>query len=109
MVHKRKGSDSSVQPDGSRQGSGENRARTGRPSSRKTHLEDARVAPHPPRYLPTTFDIDSEDKLIQGNGLRVEPLPSGSHGNISALVQTLVQSIQGGRMGNMSKPLAGGH
>ncbi|MBW0582030.1 hypothetical protein O181_121745 [Austropuccinia psidii MF-1] len=91
MVHTRNGSNYSDQPDGSGQGRGKTRARSGNSSSRKTCLE-ARVAPIP-----------------QGNILRAEPFPSGSHRNIPVPVQTLVQSSQERGVGNIPKHLAGGH
>ncbi|MBW0496844.1 hypothetical protein O181_036559 [Austropuccinia psidii MF-1] len=62
-----------------------------------------------PRSVPLTFDINSEPELIQANVLRVEPLPSGRYRNISVLVQDLVQRSQGRGVGNLSKPLEGGH
>ncbi|MBW0485640.1 hypothetical protein O181_025355 [Austropuccinia psidii MF-1] len=71
-------------------------------------MEDTRVSPHSPRSVPTTFDINVEPDLIQGNVLRFEPLPSGSHRNRSVPVQNLVQSSQGRGMVNLSKPLEGG-
>ncbi|MBW0470442.1 hypothetical protein O181_010157 [Austropuccinia psidii MF-1] len=43
--------------------------------------------PHFTRYVSTTFDINSDPELIQGSILRVEPLPSGSHRNISFQVK----------------------
>ncbi|MBW0502992.1 hypothetical protein O181_042707 [Austropuccinia psidii MF-1] len=46
--------------------------------------------------------------MIQGNILRAEPFPSGSHRNILIPVQNLLQPIQGRGVGNMPKPLAGG-
>ncbi|MBW0555434.1 hypothetical protein O181_095149 [Austropuccinia psidii MF-1] len=49
MVHTRNGSNYSVQPDGCGQGRGKTKSRSAKSSSRKTHLEDARVAPHSPR------------------------------------------------------------
>ncbi|MBW0463389.1 hypothetical protein O181_003104 [Austropuccinia psidii MF-1] len=74
MVHTRNGSDYSVQQDGSGQERGQNRKSCGRLSSRKVHLEDARVSPHSPKSVPTTFNINSDPKLIQGNDLRVEKI-----------------------------------
>ncbi|MBW0590983.1 hypothetical protein O181_130698 [Austropuccinia psidii MF-1] len=38
--------------------------------------------PHSPTSVPTSFDIDSETELIQGNVSRHEPFPSGSHRDI---------------------------
>ncbi|MBW0510157.1 hypothetical protein O181_049872 [Austropuccinia psidii MF-1] len=109
VVHTRNGSNYSVQPNGSGQGRGKTRARLGRTSSRKTHLEDARVSLHSPRSVLTTSEINSESELIQGNVLRAERLPSGSHVQIYVPVQKLVQRSQGRGMGNFSKPLAGGN
>ncbi|MBW0510011.1 hypothetical protein O181_049726 [Austropuccinia psidii MF-1] len=109
IVHNRNGSNYSVKPDGLGQGRGKTRARSGKSSSRKTCLEDARVSPHSPRSGPTKFDVNSELELIQGNILRDEPFPSGSHRNVSVPVKKLVQSSQGRGLGNMPKPLGGGH
>ncbi|MBW0546724.1 hypothetical protein O181_086439 [Austropuccinia psidii MF-1] len=109
MVHTRNGSNYSVQPDGSGNGTGKTRARSGKSSSTKTFLEDSRVASHSPRSVPTNFDVNSGPELIQGNILRAEPFPSGRNRNILVPVQTLVQSHQGREVGSMSKPLAGGH
>ncbi|MBW0498380.1 hypothetical protein O181_038095 [Austropuccinia psidii MF-1] len=88
MVHTRNGSIYSVQPDGYGQGIGKTKYRSAKYSSRKTHLEGARAAPHSPR---------------------AEPLPSGSHRNISVPIQKLVYSSKGRGVGNIPKPLAGGH
>ncbi|MBW0568402.1 hypothetical protein O181_108117 [Austropuccinia psidii MF-1] len=72
------------------------------------HMEDARVAPHSPRSVPTNFDDNSESELIYDKILRAEPLPSGSNRNLSMAIEKLVQRSQRG-VGNMPKPLAGGH
>ncbi|MBW0593765.1 hypothetical protein O181_133480 [Austropuccinia psidii MF-1] len=109
MVHKRNGSNYSVQTAGSGPGRGKNRTRSGRPSSRKAHLEDARVSYHFPRCAPTTFEIKSEPEMIQGNVSKVEPLQSGRHVNISVPVQRMVQSRQGRGMSIFSKPFSGGN
>ncbi|MBW0524694.1 hypothetical protein O181_064409 [Austropuccinia psidii MF-1] len=109
MVHTRNGSNYSVQPDGCGQGRGKTKSRSAKSSSRKTHLEDARVAPHSPSSVPTDFDMNSESKLIHGNISRAEPFSGGSNRNISMQVQKLVQRSQRRRVGNMPKPLAGGH
>ncbi|MBW0477748.1 hypothetical protein O181_017463 [Austropuccinia psidii MF-1] len=109
MVHTRSGSNYSVQPDGSGKGRGKTRIRPGRPSSRKKHLEVARVCPSSPRSVTTTFYINSEPELYQGDFLRVEPLPSGINRNMSVPVQKLAQRSQGRGMVNLSKPLAGVH
>ncbi|MBW0465409.1 hypothetical protein O181_005124 [Austropuccinia psidii MF-1] len=105
-MHRINGRNYSVQPYGSGQGRGKTKVR---PSSRKAHLEDGTVAPNCPRSVPIHFWINSELKLIEDNVLRVEPLPSGSNRNISLTVQKLVHRSQGGRVGNMPKPLAGGY
>ncbi|MBW0563017.1 hypothetical protein O181_102732 [Austropuccinia psidii MF-1] len=47
MVHTRNGSKYPVQPDGCGQGRGKTKSRSAKSSSRKTHLEDARVSPIP--------------------------------------------------------------
>ncbi|MBW0535635.1 hypothetical protein O181_075350 [Austropuccinia psidii MF-1] len=59
--------------------------------------------------VPTSFDVNSDPELIEDNILRAEPLPSGSHRNISVPIQKLVQSSKIRGVGNMPKPLAGGH
>ncbi|MBW0507927.1 hypothetical protein O181_047642 [Austropuccinia psidii MF-1] len=109
MVHTRNGSNYLVQPDGCGQGRGKTKSRSVKSSSRKTHLEDARVAPHSPRSIPTNFDVNSESELIHDNILRAEPLSSGSNRNLSIPIQKLVQSSQRRGVGNMRKPLGGGH
>ncbi|MBW0473932.1 hypothetical protein O181_013647 [Austropuccinia psidii MF-1] len=109
MGNNRNGSTYSAQLDGSGQGRGNTRARPGRPLSIKAYLEDARVSPYYWRSVPTTFDMNSEPELIQSNVSRVEPLPKGGKRNISVPVQKMVQRIQGRRMINMPKPLAGGY
>ncbi|MBW0466870.1 hypothetical protein O181_006585 [Austropuccinia psidii MF-1] len=109
MVNTRNGRNYSIQPDGDGKGRGKKGARSGKSSSIKTFQEDARVAPLSPRSVPTKFDMNSEPKLIEGNMLKAEPFPSGSNGNILFPVQSLVQSSQRRGVGNMPKPLAGGH
>ncbi|MBW0592275.1 hypothetical protein O181_131990 [Austropuccinia psidii MF-1] len=109
MVHTRNGSSYPVQQDGPGQGRGKTRISSAKSSSRNTHLEDARTTPHSPRSVPTKFDVNSEAELIEGNVLRAEPLPSGSHRNISVPMQKLVESSKKRGMVNMPKPLAGGH
>ncbi|MBW0477450.1 hypothetical protein O181_017165 [Austropuccinia psidii MF-1] len=109
MVHTQNGSSYSVQPDGCGQGRGKTKYRSGKSSSRKRFLEDARVAPNSPRYMPTKFDVNSEPQLIKGNILRAGPFPSGSHRNISVPAQKLVQRSQRRGVGNRQNPLAGGH
>ncbi|MBW0518126.1 hypothetical protein O181_057841 [Austropuccinia psidii MF-1] len=108
MVHTRNGSNYSLQPDGCGKGKGNNKSRSVKSSSRKTHMEDARVAGHSPRSVPTNFDVNSESGLIHDNILRAEALSSGRNRNFSMPIQKLVQSSQRG-VENMPKPLAGGH
>ncbi|MBW0569022.1 hypothetical protein O181_108737 [Austropuccinia psidii MF-1] len=109
MVYTRNGSNYSVQADGCGQGRGKTKSRSAKSSSRKTHLEDARVAPHSPRSVPTDFDVNCEPKLIHHNISRAEPFSSGSNRNISMPIQKLVQSSQRRGSENMPKALAGGH
>ncbi|MBW0502939.1 hypothetical protein O181_042654 [Austropuccinia psidii MF-1] len=109
MVNTRNGSSYSVQPDGPLQGRGKTRTRSAKSSSRKTHLEDVRAAPHSPRSSPTRFDVNPEAELIEGNILRAEPFPSGNHRNISIPIQKLAQSCKRRVVGNMPNPLVGGH
>ncbi|MBW0590619.1 hypothetical protein O181_130334 [Austropuccinia psidii MF-1] len=109
MVHTINGSNYSVQPDGCGQGRGKTKSRSAKSSSRKTHLEDARVAPHSPRSVPTDFDMKFEPELIHDNISRAEPFSSGSNRNISMPIQKFVQSSQRIGVGNIPKPLAGGH
>ncbi|MBW0506383.1 hypothetical protein O181_046098 [Austropuccinia psidii MF-1] len=109
MVHTRNGNNHLVQPYGCEQGRGKTKARPGKSSSRKRFLEDARVALHFPRSLPTNFDVNSDPEPIQGNISSSEPLLSGSHRNISVPLQKLIQSSQGRGVGNMPKSLAGGY
>ncbi|MBW0537677.1 hypothetical protein O181_077392 [Austropuccinia psidii MF-1] len=65
--------------------------------------------PHSPRSVPPNFDVNSEPELIEGNISRAEPFPSGSNRNISVPIQKLVQRSKRRGVGNMPKPLAGGH
>ncbi|MBW0582623.1 hypothetical protein O181_122338 [Austropuccinia psidii MF-1] len=109
MVHTRNGSTYSVQTNGPGQGRSNTTTTSSKSSSRKTHLEDARTAPHSPRSVPTNFDVNSEPELIEGNVLRDEKLSSGSHRNISVPLQKLVQSSKRRGVGNMAKNFAGGH
>ncbi|MBW0516952.1 hypothetical protein O181_056667 [Austropuccinia psidii MF-1] len=109
MVHTRNGSSHSVQPDGPGKQRGKAGTKSSKSSSRKTHLEDARTAPHSTRPVPENFDVNSVPELIEVDVLRAEPVPSGSHRNISVLIQKLVQSSKQIGVGNMPKPLAGGH
>ncbi|MBW0582501.1 hypothetical protein O181_122216, partial [Austropuccinia psidii MF-1] len=64
---------------------------------------------HSPRSVPKDFDLNSESELIHGNISRAEPFSGGRNRNISMAVQNLVQSSQRRRLGNIPKPLAGGH
>ncbi|MBW0500999.1 hypothetical protein O181_040714 [Austropuccinia psidii MF-1] len=109
MVHTRNRSNYSVQPDECGQGRGKKKSRSVKSSSRKTHMEDARVAPHSPRSLPTYFDMNYESGLIHDNISRAEPLSSGRNRNLSMPIQKLVHRSQRRGMGNMPKPLEGGH
>ncbi|MBW0536372.1 hypothetical protein O181_076087 [Austropuccinia psidii MF-1] len=109
MLHTRNGSSYSVQPDGPGQGRGKTRTRSAKSPSRKTHLGDARTAPHSPRSVPTSIDVNSELELIEVNVLRAEPLQSASHRNISVPIQSLVQNSKGRGLRNMPKPLEAGH
>ncbi|MBW0490491.1 hypothetical protein O181_030206 [Austropuccinia psidii MF-1] len=72
-------------------------------------MEDARVSPHSPRPVPTKLDVNSEPELIEGDILMDEPFPSGRNRNISVPIQNLVQRSKRIGVGNMPKPLAGGH
>ncbi|MBW0499286.1 hypothetical protein O181_039001 [Austropuccinia psidii MF-1] len=82
-------------------------SRSGKSYSRKTHLEDARVAPHSPRAAPTNFDMNSESESIHDTISRAEPFSSRSNRNLSMPIQELVHSSQRGGVVNMPKPLAG--
>ncbi|MBW0569622.1 hypothetical protein O181_109337 [Austropuccinia psidii MF-1] len=109
MVNTRNGNNYSIQPDECGKGRGKTSARSGKSSSRKTCLEDATASPHSPRSVPTNFDVNSNPALIEGNILRAEPFPSGRNRNISVPIQNLVQRSKRRGVGNMPKPLAGGH
>ncbi|MBW0584486.1 hypothetical protein O181_124201 [Austropuccinia psidii MF-1] len=109
MVHTRNGSNYSVKPDGCGQRRGKTKSRSGKSSSRETHLEDARVAPHSPRSATTNFDVNSEFELIHDNISRSEPLSSVRDRNLSMTIQELVHSSKRGGVGNVPKSLAGGH
>ncbi|MBW0575492.1 hypothetical protein O181_115207 [Austropuccinia psidii MF-1] len=109
MVHTRKGSIYSIQPDRCGQGRGKTRSRSGKSSSRKKFMDNARVASHSPRSVPTNFDVNSEPELIEGKILRAEPFQSGRNRNISVPIQKLVQRSKRRGVENMPKPLAGGH
>ncbi|MBW0552560.1 hypothetical protein O181_092275 [Austropuccinia psidii MF-1] len=109
MVHTRNGSNYSVQPEGCGKRRGKTKYRSGKSSSRETHLEDARVAPHSPRSAPTNFDVSSESELVHDNISTAEPFSSGSNRDLSMSIQELIQSRQRGGVGNIPKPLAVGH
>ncbi|MBW0522822.1 hypothetical protein O181_062537 [Austropuccinia psidii MF-1] len=109
MVHTRNGRNYSVQPDGGGQGRGKTKSRSGNSSSIKTHLEDSIVTPHSLRSAPTNFDANSDSELIHDNISRVEPFSSGRNQNLSMPMQESVQSSKRGGVGNIPKPLAGGH
>ncbi|MBW0570208.1 hypothetical protein O181_109923 [Austropuccinia psidii MF-1] len=109
MVHTRNGRNYSVQPDGCGKRIGKTNSRNGKSSSRKTYLEDSRVAPHSLRSAPTSFDANFESELIHDNISRAEPFSSGRKKNLSIQIKELVQSSQRGGVGNMRKPLAGAH
>ncbi|MBW0478344.1 hypothetical protein O181_018059 [Austropuccinia psidii MF-1] len=109
MVHTRNGSIYSSQPNECGQGRGKTKSRSVKSSSRKTHMEDSRVSPHSSRSLPTSFDMNSKSGLLNDNILRAEPLSSRRNRNLSMPIQKLVQSSQRRGVGNMPKPLAGGH
>ncbi|MBW0554028.1 hypothetical protein O181_093743 [Austropuccinia psidii MF-1] len=65
--------------------------------------------PHSPRSVPTNLDVNFQSRLVHDNISRAEPLPSGRNRNLSIPIQKLVQSSQRRGVGNMPKPLAGGH
>ena len=109
MVHTRNGSNYSVHPDGCGKGRGKTKSRSVKSSSRKTHLEDSIVAPPSPMSVPTNFDVNSESGLIHDNILRAEPLSKGRNRNFSIPIPKLVWRSQRRGVGNMPKPLAGGH
>ncbi|MBW0543097.1 hypothetical protein O181_082812 [Austropuccinia psidii MF-1] len=109
MVHTRNRSIYSIQPDRCGQGRGKTRARSCKLSSRKEFLDNARVASHSPRSVPTNFDVNSEPELIEVKILRAEPLQSGSNRNTSVPIQKLVQRSKIRGLENMPKPLEGGH
>ncbi|MBW0592209.1 hypothetical protein O181_131924 [Austropuccinia psidii MF-1] len=72
-------------------------------------MEDSRAAPHSPRSVPTNFDVNSESGLMHDNNSRAEPLLSGRNRKLSMPIQKLVQRSQRRDVGNIPKPLAGGH
>ncbi|MBW0528433.1 hypothetical protein O181_068148 [Austropuccinia psidii MF-1] len=109
MVHTRNGSSYSVQIDGSGQGRGKAVVIAFKSFSRKTHLDDSRVATHSPSSVPRTFGLSSEPELSQHKFSMVEPLSSCSYRNILVPVQNLVQRSQERGTGNMLTPLEGGY
>ncbi|MBW0589045.1 hypothetical protein O181_128760 [Austropuccinia psidii MF-1] len=109
MVHTRNGRNYSVQPDGCGQGRGKTKSRNVKSSSRKTNMEDSTVTPHSPRSVLTNFEVNSDSGLIHDNISRAEPLSSGRNRNLSIPIQKLVKSSQRRAVGNMPKPLEGGH
>ncbi|MBW0592174.1 hypothetical protein O181_131889 [Austropuccinia psidii MF-1] len=109
MVHTRNGSSYPVQTDGPGQGRGNTRTTSAKCSSRKTHLEDSRASPLSPRAVPASFDVNSEPEQIEGNILRAEPLPRGSHQNISVPIQKFVQRSKRRGVGNIPQCFAGGY
>ncbi|MBW0496647.1 hypothetical protein O181_036362 [Austropuccinia psidii MF-1] len=73
--------------------------------------EDAGPAPDM-ESIPKERNVWRISELIpipQGDGLRAEPFPSGSHRDISVPVQKLIKSSQEGGVGKIPKPLAGGY
>ena len=109
MVHTRNGSSCSVQPDGCGQRIGKTKSISGKSSSRKTHLEDARGSPHCPRSATTNCNVNSKSELINDDISRSEPFSSVSNRNLSIPTQELVQRSQRGGVGNIPKPFAGGY
>ncbi|MBW0589856.1 hypothetical protein O181_129571 [Austropuccinia psidii MF-1] len=67
------------------------------------------LPPIPQMSVPTNFDVSFGLEIIEVNVLRAEPLSSGSHRKISVPIQKLVQSSKRRGVGNIPKPLAGGH
>ncbi|MBW0548006.1 hypothetical protein O181_087721 [Austropuccinia psidii MF-1] len=108
MVHTRNEIKYSVQPDGCGQRRGKTKSRSGKSSSRKTCLEDARVSPHSQSSAHTNFDGNSESELIHDNISRAKLFSSGRNQNLLIPIQELVQRSQRGGVGNVPKPLAGG-
>ncbi|MBW0468459.1 hypothetical protein O181_008174 [Austropuccinia psidii MF-1] len=70
---------------------------------------ELRSFPHSPRSVPTNVDVSSESELIHYNISMAEPISSGSNRDLSISIQELVPRSQRGGVGNMPKPLAGGH
>ncbi|MBW0545938.1 hypothetical protein O181_085653 [Austropuccinia psidii MF-1] len=67
------------------------------------------LPPIPQGLYSQFFDVNSEPELINDKISRAEPFPSGSNRNISIPIQKMVQRSQRRGVGNMPKPLAGGH
>ncbi|MBW0543964.1 hypothetical protein O181_083679 [Austropuccinia psidii MF-1] len=53
--------------------------------------------------------MNCEPELIEGNILRAEPFPSGRNRNILVPIQKLAQRSKRRGVGNIPKPLEGGH
>ncbi|MBW0558342.1 hypothetical protein O181_098057 [Austropuccinia psidii MF-1] len=77
--------------------------------SNQMDLDREENCPHSPRSVPTNFDVNSQPELIEGNILRAEPFPSGSHRNVSVPIHKLVQRSKRRGVGNIPKALEGGH
>ncbi|MBW0482966.1 hypothetical protein O181_022681 [Austropuccinia psidii MF-1] len=97
MVHTRYGSSYSVQLGGPGQGRGKTRTGSAKSSSRKTHLDAARAAPHSPRSVLTSFDVYSKPEQL--DAIKIYQ----SH------YIKLVQSSKRRGVGNIPKPLEVGH
>ncbi|MBW0565041.1 hypothetical protein O181_104756 [Austropuccinia psidii MF-1] len=76
---------------------------------KKNTFGGCQSCPHSPRYVPTNVDVNSESELIHDSISRAEPLPSGSNRNLEMPIQKLAQRSQRRGVGNMPKPLEGGH
>ncbi|MBW0483923.1 hypothetical protein O181_023638 [Austropuccinia psidii MF-1] len=109
MVHTRNRRNYSVQPDGCGKIRGKTKSRSATYSSRKKHLEDSRVYPHSPMSAPTNFDVNSKSELINDNIARAKPFSSGRNSGLSMPIQELVQNSKRRGVGNIPKPLEGGH
>ncbi|MBW0511074.1 hypothetical protein O181_050789 [Austropuccinia psidii MF-1] len=65
--------------------------------------------PHSPRSAPTNFDVNSESELIHDDISRAVPFSRVRNRYFSMQIQELVQRSQRRGVGNVLKPLAGGH
>ncbi|MBW0576024.1 hypothetical protein O181_115739 [Austropuccinia psidii MF-1] len=65
--------------------------------------------PHSPRSAPTNVYVNSDSEIIHDNISRDEPFLSGSNRDLSIQILELVQRSQREGVGNIPKPLAGGH